>query len=107
MGNRSAQALAPGPRRDHQLTPEQLQPRPSPAIPQTTKPAYAGFAQQPRLRGFLDAPKRTRTSTRLSRTRPSTWSPGCQIRPRRVRTSITSGGMDEMDASDGMDVATS
>jgi hypothetical protein len=32
---------------------------------------------------FTYAPKRTRTSTRLSQTRPSTWSPGCQIRPMR------------------------
>ncbi len=36
--------------------------------------------QKPRdLQGFCDAPKRTRTSTRLSRTRPSTLSPGSQL----------------------------
>jgi hypothetical protein len=34
-------------------------------------------------RRSCDAPKRTRTSTRLSRTRPSTWSPACQVRPGR------------------------
>jgi hypothetical protein len=51
------------------------------------------------------APKRTRTSTRLSRTRLSTWPRGCRMRPGRFRTSISSANLDEMDASDGMDVA--
>src|SRR3954470_1018646 len=38
--------------------------------------------RKPRERGaFESAPKRTRTSTRLSRTRPSTLSRECQIRP--------------------------
>jgi hypothetical protein len=36
-------------------------------------PTKPRAAKAPRLQGFHDAPKRTRTSTRLSRTRPSTW----------------------------------
>jgi hypothetical protein len=39
--------------------------------------------ERPRYAGPSHAPKRTRTSTRLSRTRPSTWRSGCQIRPMR------------------------
>ena len=39
-------------------------------------PCEAGNEESPRLQGVLHAPKRTRTTTRLSRTRPSTWSPG-------------------------------
>src|ERR1700733_8314292 len=31
--------------------------------PRTTKPAHAGFVQQPPVRGFPSAPERTRTST--------------------------------------------
>jgi hypothetical protein len=37
----------------------------------------------PRTQGFRNAPKRTRTSTQLAWTRPSTLSPGCQMRPTR------------------------
>ena len=69
----------------------------------TTRPSTTKAV---RLQGFLDAPKRTRTSTRLSRTRPSTWSLARHIHPPRIRTSITSGGLDDMDALDGVDVAT-
>ena len=36
-------------------------------------------------RTFEGAPKRTRTSTRLSRTRPSTWRVECRMRPDRPR----------------------
>jgi hypothetical protein len=46
-------------------------------------PAHPTTTKTLRLQGLRDAPKRTRTSTRLSRTRPSTWSPGCQMCPRR------------------------
>src|SRR3954454_4207919 len=63
--------------------------------------------RKPRERGaFESAPKRTRTSTRLSRTRPSTLSPGCQMCPCRARTSDASGNSDATDASDDLDVAT-
>ena len=49
--------------------------------------------RKPRVcRAFVDAPKRTRTSTRLSRTRPSTWQPGCHMRPLGVRPSESSRG---------------
>ena len=57
-------------------------------------------------RAFAGAPKRTRTSTRLSRTRPSTWSPGCQMRPDRAAASVPSAIPDDLDASDDLDVAT-
>jgi len=42
-----------------------------------------GTTKALRMQGFRDAPKRTRTSTRLSRTRPSTWRHECHIRPMR------------------------
>src|SRR4051794_34437514 len=54
---------------------------------------------------FCDAPKRTRTSTRLARTRPSTLSPGCQMRPDRAPASRTSGFLGGVDVPDDLDVA--
>jgi hypothetical protein len=52
------------------------------------------------------APKRTRTSTRLSRTRPSTWRINCQIRPDRAAASKSYGRVHDMDALDDLDVVT-
>jgi hypothetical protein len=63
--------------------------------------------RRPRCAGPSDAPKRTRTSTQLAWTRPSTWQPGCHIRPHRARTSDPSRHLDAIDTSDGMDVVTS
>ena len=57
-------------------------------------------------RAFDHAPKRTRTTTRLSRTRPSTWRPTCQIRPDRAPASISSAEMDASDGLDDLDVVT-
>jgi hypothetical protein len=41
--------------------------------PEWLPEATAAQREKPCNAGLLDAPKRTRTSTRLSRTRPSTW----------------------------------
>ena len=67
------------------------------ATPRTRKPRRSG--------AFCDAPKRTRTSTRLSRTRPSTWSPGRSFRPPRITASSSSRRAEDPDASDDLDVA--
>jgi hypothetical protein len=63
----------------------------------TKKPRHAGLSRH--------APKRTRTSTRLSRTRPSTWRGGCQMRPDRAGASRSFGRGDKMDGLNDLDVA--
>src|SRR5829696_3219834 len=56
--------------------------------------------------GPSHAPKGTRTSTRLSRTRPSTWRVKRPMRADRAAASTSSTNLDGIDDMDDLDVAT-
>jgi hypothetical protein len=74
-----------------------MRPKKLPA-PEMLSDASARDTRKDPSAGPSYAPKRTRTSTWLSRTRPSTWGRECHICPYRARSSASSRRTDDPDA---------